>query len=284
MILKDEFIIKKQMEELISKLTSLENGEGNSNEFAKWQYDAKMNDLKQRQLEIERRKIQSKISYEEAILAKANLTEMNKQKAKQIIEEKTKLLNELEEKNKELAEKRAQLVKETIQKEKSIKHIKTDIEMNKKSVAEQMKKETEEMKAKALKEVFSIVFIFEFQFYSEIFYETELFLYFWQIEEEMKKKIELIQQIKAMESLPNDRNKQIDLTSTANHGLLSEMSIVELRERLDILKQKELDEHRVKHDSIVDGKIRRNEQLVEKLLYINKYRNENLKAVKSKEM
>ncbi len=99
----------------------------------------------------------------------------------------------------------------------------------------------------------------------------------------MKKKIELIQQIKSMESLPNDKTKQIDLTSTANHGLLSEMSIVELRERLDILKKKQLDEHRVKHDSIVDGKIRRNEQLVEKLFYINKYRNENLKAAKSKQ-
>jgi hypothetical protein len=159
-ILKDEFIIKKQMEELINKLTSLENGEGNSNDFAKWQYEARMNDLKQKQLEIERRKIQSKISYEEAILAKANLTETNKQKAKQIIEEKTKLLNELEEKNKELAEKRAQFVKETIEKEKSIKHIKSDIEMNKKMIAEQMKRETEEMKANALKEVFEYFKIF----------------------------------------------------------------------------------------------------------------------------
>lgn len=44
----------------------------------------------------------------------------------------------------------------------------------------------------------------------------------------MKRKVELIQQIRAMEALPKDRTKLVDWTATAGHALLSEMSIAEV--------------------------------------------------------
>ena len=44
----------------------------------------------------------------------------------------------------------------------------------------------------------------------------------------MRRKVELIQQIRAMESVPVIRTKFVDLTETANKGLLSEMSIAEV--------------------------------------------------------
>lgn len=50
-----------------------------------------------------------------------------------------------------------------------------------------------------------------------------------QAEEEMRRKVELIQQIRAMESVPVIRTKFVDLTETANRGLLSEMSIAEVK-------------------------------------------------------
>ena len=53
------------------------------------------------------------------------------------------------------------------------------------------------------------------------------FLYL-QAEAEMQKKVELIQQIRAMESVPIVRTKFVDLTETGRQGLLSEMSVAEV--------------------------------------------------------
>ena len=49
-----------------------------------------------------------------------------------------------------------------------------------------------------------------------------------QAEEEMKQKMILIQEIRAMESKPIIRHKLVDFTSTGGFGLLSEMSIAEV--------------------------------------------------------
>ena len=44
----------------------------------------------------------------------------------------------------------------------------------------------------------------------------------------MRRKTELIRQIRAMESVPIIRHKFVDPTETSGHGLLSEMSIAEV--------------------------------------------------------
>ena len=44
----------------------------------------------------------------------------------------------------------------------------------------------------------------------------------------MQAKMDVIRQIRAMESLPPNRFKPVDLASNAGHGFLSEMSIVEV--------------------------------------------------------
>lgn len=49
-----------------------------------------------------------------------------------------------------------------------------------------------------------------------------------QEEAEMRRKVELIQQIHAMESIPVSRTKLVDLTETGGQGLLSEMSVAEV--------------------------------------------------------
>ena len=44
----------------------------------------------------------------------------------------------------------------------------------------------------------------------------------------MRQKMELIQEIRAMEARPVNRIKLVNLSETAGHGLLSEMSIAEV--------------------------------------------------------
>jgi hypothetical protein len=50
---------------------------------------------------------------------------------------------------------------------------------------------------------------------------------------ERKKREELIREIRELERQPKKRTKGFDPTETAGLGLLNEMSIVELRERLE---------------------------------------------------
>ena len=47
-------------------------------------------------------------------------------------------------------------------------------------------------------------------------------------EAEMKRKVELIQQIRALESVPIVRSKFFDMTATSGQGLLCEMSVAEV--------------------------------------------------------
>jgi len=48
----------------------------------------------------------------------------------------------------------------------------------------------------------------------------------------MRQKVELIKQIRAVESLPALRANFLDLTETPGYGLLSEMSIIEVSNKL----------------------------------------------------
>ena len=61
-------------------------------------------------------------------------------------------------------------------------------------------------------------------------------------EEEMRCKAELIRQIRAMERVRVPRTKLVDLTQTGGQGLLVEMSVAELRERLSLLRVAEAQE------------------------------------------
>lgn len=79
-VLKDEHLIKKQVQDVLKKFDYLESGQGNPHEFLRWQEEMRLNDLKAEQERIEMKKLQSKLTYEEAILAKANLAETKKSK------------------------------------------------------------------------------------------------------------------------------------------------------------------------------------------------------------
>jgi hypothetical protein len=73
-------------------------------------------------------------------------------------------------------------------------------------------------------------------------------------EKEMRRKVEIIQQIRTMESIPVIRVKHVDLTETGGQGLLAEMSIAELRERLTLMKIAEHEEQERKKKEIALAK------------------------------
>lgn len=93
-------------------------------------------------------------------------------------------------------------------------------------------------------------------------------------EAEMRQRAELIQQIRALESTPIDRRKTVDLTSIAGHGVHDEMSIAELRERLELIKLEREKDREVRRDQIVKEKQTKEQMLTNTVQHIVKYRNE----------
>lgn len=76
-------------------------------------------------------------------------------------------------------------------------------------------------------------------------------------EEEMKKKKEFIQKIQALEKLAGVRGKrptEFDPTQSSGLGLLDEMSLVELHERLNLLKLEYKDQEERKRKAIQEDR------------------------------
>ncbi|KAJ1330099.1 hypothetical protein BSLG_009731 [Batrachochytrium salamandrivorans] len=96
-------------------------------------------------------------------------------------------------------------------------------------------------------------------------------------EEEHARKTELIQQIRLVErSIPpvGSIQRGIDLTETSGIGLLGEMSIVELQERLLLAKIRVQDDEECRRSEITKNKMNRLEQISHKLQEIDNERSE----------
>lgn len=254
-VLREEHVIKRQTETILKKFDYLENGDRNEDEFLNWQSEMKMNDLRAEIEESEMKKLQSKISYENAKLAKEDAANINKLIAREVAYQ-NEILNKkrMEMKLQEDIMNRQNAMEIKEYEKYVISTVKEEVINSKKAIAQEVAKESAELQERAFKEA----------------------------EIEMAKKIELIQQIKAAESISVDRTKPVDLTSTAGHRLLSEMSISELYERLELVRQEEeLNKMKI-HDDIIKNKVEKEHNIVEKLHYINKFRNEN--AILEKKM
>lgn len=90
----------------------------------------------------------------------------------------------------------------------------------------------------------------------------------------MKDRIDVIQSIKSSESASISRKKLFDSGKPGTHGLLSEMSIIELKERLELMRQDSDWQTRDKHDQIIQSKREWDSARLEKLHYTNSVRSE----------
>mmetsp|Transcript_130980 Transcript_130980/g.310636 ORF Transcript_130980/g.310636 Transcript_130980/m.310636 type:complete len:762 (-) Transcript_130980:14-2299(-) len=91
-------------------------------------------------------------------------------------------------------------------------------------------------------------------------------------EQEMERKRDLIREIRALEKVPVERAKLFDPAEPPCQGLLEEMSLAELKERLRIVtaqKEKELD---MKRERQLAKKVEKQEELTEKAEMLQKVR------------
>ena len=156
-VLREEAVIKKQTQDVMKNFEYLENGDRNSSEFQKWQQDMKTNDLKQQIEQLEKLKLQSKISYEKAKYAREEITKMNKAKAIEHNQKNEEYIKKLMEDKQEEDNKRKQTVLMIKENEKNIKSIKEDLIDAKNQIAKEVAKESEYLQIIALKEVNNLI-------------------------------------------------------------------------------------------------------------------------------
>ena len=245
-IMREGQLYQKREQDEIKRLLELEKGGKDASDFYKWQENMKKKDMEEQLADIERRRLEGMLSYEDAIMARQNLIKENQSKVAEIKEETKEMIKKyLENKFKQEQDMR-RLVEETMQSHQNTKESRKRLQAYKQKLVQEVNKESQEIMKRALEEA----------------------------EEEMRQKVALIAKIRAIESVPVIRFKYVDLTETAGAGLLNEMSIAELRERLSLLKTAEEEELEKKRDDILKSKVEKDEMLMQTLARISRCRDE----------
>uniref|UniRef100_A0A8C3QPM4 Cilia and flagella associated protein 99 n=1 Tax=Cyanoderma ruficeps TaxID=181631 RepID=A0A8C3QPM4_9PASS len=245
-ILREGALYQRKLEEELKRIENLQQGAGDPSEFLEWQKQMRGKDLEEQLTEIECRRLQGKLSYEEAVLAHQNVIQENKKKADLLREEKAELMHLYAEKRLQEQKEMKELVEQVMEGHKNVKQVKAKIQEYKQQIVQQVCEESGELLRQALEEK----------------------------EDENRKRYELIQQIRAIESTPSIRHKFVDLTETGGHGLFGEMSIVELRERLALLKEAQKAAEEEKRDQIIHEKQAKEQLILDKLDQISQFRAE----------
>ncbi|XP_059146670.1 cilia- and flagella-associated protein 99-like [Physella acuta] len=249
-IMREALLYQKQENEVMEKLRKLEAGSYDDTFFNKWQTEMKQKDTEWQLMAVEERRLMGKLSHEEAILARANVMAENQARVQTIKKESAEIMREyLDKKFKEEQEMRT-LVENTMAGHKNAKEAKKKLKEYKRQIVQEVTEESRELMRQALEEA----------------------------EAEMRCKMELIQQIRVMESTPVNRVKMVDLAATSGMGLLNEMSILELRERLALLKAQNKEDEEIKRDIILNAKQAKAEYLSDTLDMIAKHRSEQTRA------
>ncbi|NXH70735.1 CFA99 protein, partial [Hydrobates tethys] len=245
-ILREGALYQRKMEQELKRIENLLRGAGDPSEFLEWQKQMRGKDMEEQLAEIECRRLQGKLSHEEAVLAHQNVIQENKKKAGLMREEKAELMHQYAEKRLQEQKEMRELVEQVVEGHKNAKQAKIKLQKYKQRIVQEVCEENRELLRQALEEE----------------------------EEKLRKRYELIQQIRAIESLPSIRHKFVDLTETGGHGLICEMSIVELRERLALLREAQKAAEEEKRDQIIHEKQAKEQLLLDKLDQISLFRAE----------
>ena len=92
-VLKESQLYKKQEDEIRRRLVEFEAGGKDGQEFFQWQQTKQKQDYDEQINTIERKRLEGRISFEEAILARQRLAEENRQIAEEIKRQTREAIN-----------------------------------------------------------------------------------------------------------------------------------------------------------------------------------------------
>lgn len=240
-LMRQAALFVKTQEKEIKKLEALSSGAFDDSVFELWEEEERQKIQQENLQNIERKHLEGLLTYEEALIAKQNLIKNNKKKMEEFRAEQEGWMRKLEEWKMMEQEK----IKGVVEKAKEIEGAAREAEkkaqeekyMNARIVESETRKLLEEAMADQ---------------------QTEL-----------NRKIELIKQLKMMESFKELYKKEFDPTETSNLGLMCEMSIAELQERLAMLKVELKEELEEKKKNVTEMRQQRKDLLDSAQEFIN---------------
>ncbi|KAK2826062.1 hypothetical protein Q5P01_020276 [Channa striata] len=243
-ILRQGALYDRQVEEELQRMERLIQGGHEPSSFLKWQKEMRQKDLLDELAMIERRRLEGRISYEEAAMARTRIMERNQKTAQLKKEETAQLMRGYAEKRLQEEKEMRDLVQQVAEGHKNSKMAKEKLQKLKQSIVREVSEQSRELLHQALEEA----------------------------QAELSRKFEIIHEIHAIESLPHIRVNNFDDTETAGHKLLGEMSLAELKERLAFLKETQRAEQQEKREQIQEVKRNKKQLLLEQLETINLHR------------
>ena len=218
---REKHLIDKDEREAKAKLDEMAMGLKDASEFNRWKAEMNEKDDIERLEHIQKKKIEMELAREEAILARENKEKENHLLVNKMRHEMDVMMDEREIKLQEVMNAKKEVI--------------AQVHSNKEAAAEQVA--IKQADNKALRD--------------EVHREVQEALKKKQDEEaaELAKKQELIRQIRELEKIPIQRTKGFDPTEAGGHGLMEEMSIAELRERLEFNKRKQEQEVEFKRET-----------------------------------
>mmetsp|Transcript_6907 Transcript_6907/g.10108 ORF Transcript_6907/g.10108 Transcript_6907/m.10108 type:complete len:749 (-) Transcript_6907:31-2277(-) len=271
-IMREDGILKAKQKKEEQLLRRFESELRDSSEFFEWQEEMRARDALEKELKLQQLKLEMELSDARAKQAKIDQETQNAIMAREMKEEMEEKLEKIKEERKaiklakkEAAEQQNELIKA------AVKQAKKEAKQKRLEAAEAVRIEKKKNEMRVARE----------------------------LELERQRREEQILQIRAKESVKPAPLPKFDATTTAETGLLGEMSYVELQERLKLKEQKEQLELEEKKESIQETRQRKRDDLKKRAKaiaenreqvrqaarkrHISKLRTERLKRVKAQE-
>ncbi|KAJ8981719.1 hypothetical protein NQ317_003784 [Molorchus minor] len=218
----------KEQETEIKRIEDIVKGGYSSERIEQLEIEEREEENRRQMEAIERKHLHGLLTYEEAILARKKVLEINKEKMLEFHQVRIDLLEKLEKWREEEQNKIKALVEKSQRIRQNAKESERKLQEDRQNQVRLQQFETKEM--------------------LRIAYEEK--------KEELAKKMDLIQEIRALQQIGSKMraNKEFDPTECPNFGLLCEMSIAELQERLTLTKIRMAEELEEKRRCILKGK------------------------------
>eukprot|EP01028_Stygiella_incarcerata_P012856 TRINITY_DN80538_c0_g1_i1.p1 TRINITY_DN80538_c0_g1~~TRINITY_DN80538_c0_g1_i1.p1 ORF type:complete len:818 (-),score=331.30 TRINITY_DN80538_c0_g1_i1:62-2515(-) len=245
-ILREDALYKKKQEEDAALLQRYEEELHDASAFYEWQEHMRVQDEAERQASIELRKMEIELADLEAREAKERSVQQRIREAKR----KRALLEKEIERLRHEREEELSALAAAVQLRK--KELAECVEESKQKLLEEKQREADAIRLERKENEIAI---------SEA------------MEMERQRKEDLIRQIRAMERVPGVKPQNLfDPSKTAGHGLLEEMSLLELYERLASMKEAEMRFLEDRRRKIVEEKKEKQDFLEQKMESIAHFR------------
>ncbi|KAJ0044241.1 hypothetical protein NL108_004334 [Boleophthalmus pectinirostris] len=253
-ILRQGALVDRQLKQELQRMECLVEGAQEPSAFLQWQSEMRAKDLQEQLAKVECRRLEGRISHEEAALARSRLIAQNHAAAQLKKEEAAELMRRYAVKRLQEEKEMKELVQQVADGHKNAKAAKEKLYAVKQKIVKEVSEESQELLRRALAEA----------------------------QEEMIRKFDIIRQIHAIESTSRTRSCSFDDKETGGHELLGEMSLCELRERLALLKRAQAAERLQRQQNIHQQRHRRKQMLQHKLDTIQLHHNALRQATTSR--